>query len=57
MVGMLQILSERQRAMDELGAQFDLKAFHRALLTNGALPLAFMDTIVDQYIADTLAAP
>ena len=57
MVGMLQILSERQRAMDALGAQFDIKDFHRALLTNGALPLAFMDTIVDQYIAETLAAP
>ena len=57
MVGMLQILSERQRAMDALGAQFDIKGFHRALLTNGALPLAVMDTIVDQYIADTLAAP
>jgi uncharacterized protein (DUF885 family) len=57
MVGMLQILSERQRAMDALGTQFDIKGFHRALLTNGALPLAFMDTIVDQYIADTLAAP
>jgi len=55
MVGMLQILSERQRAMDALGAQFDIKGFHRALLTNGALPLAFMDTIVDQYIEDTLA--
>ena len=57
MVGMLQILSERQRAMDALGAQFDIKGFHRALLTNGALPLALMDTIVDQYIADTLAGP
>jgi len=57
MVGMLQILSERQRAMDALGAQYDIKDFHRALLTNGALPLAFMDTIVDQYIADTLATP
>jgi uncharacterized protein (DUF885 family) len=57
MVGMLQILSERQRAMDALGAQFDLKGFHRALLTNGALPLALMDTVVDQYIADTLATP
>ena len=57
MVGMLQILSERQRAMDELGAQFDIKAFHRALLTNGSLPLALVDDVVDQYIADTLAAP
>jgi uncharacterized protein (DUF885 family) len=57
MVGMLQILSERQRAMDELGAQFDIKAFHRALLTNGSLPLALMDTVVDQYIVDALAVP
>ena len=57
MVGMLQILSERQRAMDALGAQFDLKAFHRALLSNGAVPLALMTTVVDQYIADTLGTP
>jgi uncharacterized protein (DUF885 family) len=57
MVGMLQILSERQRAMDVLGAQFNLKAFHRALLSNGAVPLAVMTTVVDQYIAETLAAP
>jgi len=55
MVGMLQILSERQRAMDTLGAQFDIKAFHRALLTNGAVPLALLDAVVDRYIADTLA--
>jgi uncharacterized protein (DUF885 family) len=52
MVGMLQILSERQRAMDALGAQFDPKAFHRALLTNGSLPLALMDDVVDDYIAN-----
>lgn len=41
--------------MDELGAQFDLKTFHRAVLSNGAVPLALLDTIVDRYIADTLA--
>ena len=55
MVGMLQILSERQRARDELGQQFDLKAFHRALLTNGAVPLSLLDDVVNRYIADTLA--
>ena len=55
MVGMLQILAERQRAMDALGAQFDLKAFHRALLTNGSVPLAVLDDVVDRYIADTLS--
>jgi uncharacterized protein (DUF885 family) len=57
MVGMLQILSERQRAMDALGEQFDLKGFHRALMTNGAVPLALLDEIVDSYIADTQAGP
>jgi len=55
MVGMLKILSERQRAMDALGAQFDLKGFHRALLTNGPVPMALLERVVDRYIADTLA--
>ena len=51
MIGMLQILSERQRAMDALGPAFDLKAFHRALLANGAVPLSLLDDVVDRYIA------
>ena len=57
MVGMLQILEARQRAMDELGNRFDLIAFHRAVLSNGAVPLALLDTVVDRYIAETLAMP
>jgi len=57
MVGMLKILSERQRAMDALGPQFDLKAFHRAVLSNGAVPLSVLGSVVDVYIADTLAGP
>jgi len=55
LVGMLQILQSRQRAMDTLGAQFDLKAFHHALLSNGAMPLALLDSVVDRYIAEKLA--
>ncbi len=51
MVGMLQILSERQRAMDALGVDFDLIAFHRALLSNGAVPLSLLSSVVDRYIA------
>jgi uncharacterized protein (DUF885 family) len=51
MVGMLQILAERQRASDALGPAFDLKAFHRALLANGAVPLSLLDDVVDRYIA------
>lgn len=57
MVGMLEILRERQRAMDELGSRFDLKAFHRALLTSGGVPLSLLDEVVDHYIAGALAAP
>ncbi len=52
MIGRLQILAERQRAIDALGPDFDLIAFHRALLTNGAVPLALLSTVVDRYIAD-----
>jgi len=55
MIGMLTILSERQRAKDALGMQFNLKAFHRAVLTSGPVSLALLDEIVDRYIADTLA--
>ena len=51
MIGMLQILAERQRAIDTLGNRFDLKSFHRAVLSNGAVPLALLGTVVDQYIA------
>lgn len=54
MVGMLQILAERQRAMDALGASFDLVAFHRAVLTNGSVPLNLLDDVVDAYIADNM---
>ncbi|MEM7433115.1 MAG: DUF885 domain-containing protein [Pseudomonadota bacterium] len=56
MVGLLKILDERQRAMDELGTDFDLKGFHRALLENGGLPLELMDDVVDRYIAEVQAA-
>lgn len=52
MIGMLRILSERQRAMDALGADFDLVAFHRAVLTSGSVPLVLLDDVVDRYIAD-----
>lgn len=54
MVGMLQILAERQRAMDALGPNFDLVAFHRAVLTNGSVPLALLGDVVDAYIADSI---
>jgi uncharacterized protein (DUF885 family) len=57
MIGMLHILDARQRAMDQLGAGFDLKEFHRVVLTAGGLPLALLDGVVDAWIAEKLAAP
>ncbi|MEJ2604990.1 MAG: DUF885 domain-containing protein, partial [Gammaproteobacteria bacterium] len=52
MAGFLTILSERERARDELGTDFDLVAFHHALLSNGAVPLSLLDEVVDGYIAE-----
>ena len=57
MIGMLEILRQRQRAMDALGPQFDLKGFHRAVLSSGAVPLTLLDDVVDRYIADAQATP
>jgi uncharacterized protein (DUF885 family) len=51
-VGELEILALRQRAMDRLGPRFDLKKFHDVVLSNGALPLALLDRVVDAWIDD-----
>ena len=57
MIGMLHILDARQRAQDQLGAQFDLREFHRVVLTSGGVPLALLDNVVDNWIAEKLAVP
>jgi len=38
--------------MDRLGPRFDLKKFHDVVLSNGALPLALLDQVVDAWIDD-----
>jgi uncharacterized protein (DUF885 family) len=50
MVGMLKIMELRQRAIDRLGDQFDLKEFHRVVLANGSMPLEVLEQVVDGYI-------
>jgi uncharacterized protein (DUF885 family) len=55
MVGMLEILELRQRAMDQLGDEFDMAEFHRVVLSCGSVPLEILERIVDDYIAETLS--
>jgi uncharacterized protein (DUF885 family) len=54
--GMLKILDLRERAELRLGPKFDLKAFHEAILKNGALPLDILDREVTAWIDATAAA-
>jgi uncharacterized protein (DUF885 family) len=45
MIGRLRIRSLRDQARDRLGAAFDLRAFHDAVLSSGPVPLDTLDEI------------
>ncbi|MFN6945992.1 MAG: DUF885 domain-containing protein [Cytophagaceae bacterium] len=49
-VGMIKILALRQKAQSELGDRFDMRRFHDALLTDGALPLNILEENIDEWI-------
>jgi uncharacterized protein (DUF885 family) len=51
-IGMLKILELRQRAMDSLGDQFDIKEFHNLVIGNGAVPLEILEQLVDEHLAE-----
>lgn len=51
-LGQLKILELRDRAQKALGARFDLRTFHDAVLRNGTLPLDLLEEEVDAYIAE-----
>jgi uncharacterized protein (DUF885 family) len=55
MLGKLAILEARARAQKELGAKFDIRKFHDAILLNGAMPLKLIDSVVDKYIGSAKA--
>ena len=52
-IGMLKILELRENARNELGDQFDIRAFHDTVLVGGALPLTILERVVDEWIAET----
>lgn len=53
-IGMLKILELRQQSEIELGGQFDIKDFHREVLTKGRVPLDTLEMIIESYIDNTL---
>ncbi|MFZ3340403.1 MAG: DUF885 domain-containing protein [Terriglobales bacterium] len=48
--GQMKILELRARAQKELGAKFDLRAFHDAVLDSGPLPLDVLEAKIDEWI-------
>ncbi|MDQ5980687.1 MAG: hypothetical protein QG602_3664, partial [Verrucomicrobiota bacterium] len=50
-VGMIKILELRELAKRELGAKFDLRAYHDLVLKNGALPMSLLEENVRAWIA------
>ncbi|HXE11666.1 MAG TPA: DUF885 domain-containing protein [Bryobacteraceae bacterium] len=48
--GQIKILELRERAKKELGPRFDLRAFHDAVLGEGALPLDVLEARMDGWI-------
>jgi len=55
MVGQLKIIELRDRAQATLGARFDLRRFHNAVLDQGPLPLNVLERYIDEWIATQAA--
>jgi uncharacterized protein (DUF885 family) len=55
-LGQLEILRLREEASRRLGSRFDIKAFHDAVLGNGAVALPVLREQVEAYIASAAAA-
>lgn len=51
MVGKLTFLKLRDKAKAELGARFDIRKFHDAVLLSGSMPLTVLESVVDSYMA------
>jgi uncharacterized protein (DUF885 family) len=51
----MKILELRERAKRELGANFDIRKFHDAVLGQGALPLDVLDRQITAWIAEQKA--
>lgn len=50
--GEIRIRKLRERAEKELGARFDIRSFHDAILETGPVPLSILDERIEEYIRD-----
>ena len=53
-MGMIKILDLRDKAMNELGAKFDLRKFHSIVLDQGIVPLFILDDLIDEWINEEI---
>jgi uncharacterized protein (DUF885 family) len=51
---MLKILDLRNRAQQQLGPRFDIRAFHDEILNGGSLPLDMLEARIDSWIASQI---
>lgn len=51
-MGMTRILDLRAQAQEALGDDFDIRAFHDVVISNGGVPLSVLDDLVADYIAN-----
>jgi uncharacterized protein (DUF885 family) len=49
--GKLKIQELREKARQQLGPKFDLKAFHMVVVENGSVPLELLERMVEDYVA------
>ena len=55
-IGEREILDLRMRAQATLGAKFDIRRFHEAVLKDGAMPLPILDAKISRWIASEKGA-
>ena len=55
-IGQLKMLELRRNAESALGEDFDVRAFHDALLGGGALPMEVLETRMNRWLAGALAS-
>jgi uncharacterized protein (DUF885 family) len=55
MIGRLQIQQLRQDAEKQLGDRFDIRAFHDAIVDQGAMPMDMLESRTKEWIAEQKA--